>query len=558
MSGAAVDVSIAACLTEIAQANGLDTTRANDIANNLAAGPRWYGMGVPATRSSVGVTPVAETYAQGVLAFLKKELGGGRSGRKRTVVLDESKLKELLFPDGKNKSVRELNAYVSSQWRELRARLFELLLHGYLDQLLGEVDVQAANTYVARALHNSIADVVSLRSVHSDQRRVQVESRGAAGVVDLITAIDRELTYRSDSAARSGFDAARLTPGQSCVQLFEQLKGEGANLGHPTRTIIDKFIEVVNDAKDSRLNAQTRPCDQRQVEYLIRHYADQYRPILDMRELEDKLNNDEQARLPMLSRHVDRGDRVKRERGAYGAAEKPLDDAFDELDLADNPSTPTSTRTGEKEARSPLSTSAPALAAALRQMPLKELGARAMKDPGTPGALPVATEDNAAMVCAAYNRLQTEGSAQAKTRMIPGPLPLKRILEWVASNPTCIPELKGVVQCPVWNVDRTDGKWGLECTLCKAFRRTMYIEEASYNDFMAKYVNAGTGKVDPRSRAQCVVVHFQAHCRELRLAVQRAVEADPSLAWMAVPDQAGYRADLERAKAEHGVSGQRV
>ena len=145
----------------------------------------------------------------------------------------------------------------------------------YLDQLLGEVDVQAANNYVARALHNSIADVVSLRGVHADQRRVQVESRGATGVVDLITAIDRELTYRSDSAARSGFDAARLTPGQSCVQLFEQLKSEGANIGHPARTIIDKFIEVVNDAKDSRLNAQIRPCDQRQVEYLIRHYADQ-------------------------------------------------------------------------------------------------------------------------------------------------------------------------------------------------------------------------------------------------------------------------------------------
>lgn len=562
MSGAPVDVAIASCLTDIAYTNGLDAGRANGIANNLYAGPRWYGMGVPVTHSSVGVTPVSETYSQGVLSFLKKELGGGRSGRKRTIVLDEDKLKALLFPDGKGKSVREQNAYVSSQWRELRARLFELLLHGYLDQLLGEVDVEAANNYVARALHKSIADVPSLRSVYDDQRRVQVESRGATGVVDLITAIDRELTYRSDSAARSGFDSARLTPGQSCLQLFEQLKREGANIGHPMNTIIDKFIEVVNDAKDSRLNAQLRPCDQRQVEYLIRHYADHYRPIRDIRELEDKLNSDEQARRPMLPRHDERPDRSKRERGAYGASELPLSDALGELDLDDTPApTDTSTPPTPREKGKgllPLATSAPALAAALRKMPLSELSSRAKKDAGQPGALPAITEDNASVVCAAFNKLQAEGDAQAKSRLIPGPLPLRRILEWVASHPNCIPELKGVVQCTIWNVDRTDGKWGLHCTICKALRRTAYNEEATYNDFMAKYSNTATGRVDPKSRAQCVVVHFQAHCRELRLAVQRAVEADPSLAWMAIPDPAGHRAELEQAKAEHGVSGQRV
>ena len=108
-----------------------------------------------------------------------------------------------------------------------------------------------------------------------------------------------------------------------------------------------------------------------------------------------------------------------------------------------------------------------------------------------------------------------------------GPLKVDAIL---ASGE--ITKLKGVSAQPFWNARREDGKYGKDCALCSALGPE-YVDEREYNAFVKEF---GAPKNRPPQLKTTAIVHFQPYCRELRMAVGRAVSAKPSLAWMLEKD----------------------
>ena len=108
-----------------------------------------------------------------------------------------------------------------------------------------------------------------------------------------------------------------------------------------------------------------------------------------------------------------------------------------------------------------------------------------------------------------------------------GPLKVEQIL--AAGE---IAKLRGVTAQPFWNGRRTDGKYGKDCTLCRALGQD-YVDERDFNSFVKDF---GAPKTRPPELKTTAIVHFPSYCRELRMAVGRAVAAKPSLSWMLEKD----------------------
>lgn len=469
-----------------------------------------------------------------VLKFLQVEHSKIKR-RKQVDVASKTTLIDLFVPprvdgpaSGAERMTSENEAYPLNR-AKIQVKLLDIFLDSYLDSRVAG----AAHTQVLETLSSAMQQITRLATTVATRSRTALasESGSEAVIVQIIGALDQELLYLSDGAASARYNSAVFKPGLSAVGLLELLEKEGANLRIEPALIVTKFKDVLRDAKarDFHADIERREGNQEAIDYLANTFANVYNPITDLDELRQRLKDDMRACAVLT-----RADAGKRARGAF-AAQEEQQPQYQQPPTWPPPGPPQQQLppAGAQWQQPPPGpqSGVPASPSERAEAHVKAMMA-VLGSSGTQAEIngfkmPFAVADTrTAVLCCA---LAVRSKSGPYANPIPGPLDVQKI---IASG--LLPELQGVVPCPPVNKRREDGRYGLDCSLCVALTPRPFKTEATWAAFEAEFPKGLTDPDKLVRKRECIVVHYQAHCRALRQLVATAVQRDSSLAWMAV------------------------
>ena len=518
-----------AALTAACTALGIEPANFLSLAQ-----PAWYALTVHRTRSSQGVTVSTPPFQAAVLKFLQVEHSKIKR-RKQIDVANKDTLIDLFAPpraggpaSGAERMTSENEAYPLNR-AKIQVKLLDIFLDSYLDSRVAG----AAHTQVLEALSSAMQRITRLATTVATRSRTALasESGSEAVIVQIIGALDQELLYLSDGAASARYNSAVFKPGLSAVGLLELLEKEGANLRIEPALIVTKFKDVLRDAKarDFHADLERREGNQEAVDYLANTFANVYNPITDLDELRQRLKDDMRACAVLT-----RADAGKRARGAFAAQEEQqpqyLQPPTWQQPGSPQQQLPPAGPQGQQPPPAPPS-GAPASPSARAEAHVNAMMA-VLGPSGTQAEIngfkmPYAVADTRTAVLCCALAVRSKNGPYANP--IPGPLDVHKI---IASG--LLPELQGVVPCPPVNTRREDGRYGLDCSICVALSPRPFKTEATWAAFEAEFPKGITDPAKLALKRECIVVHYQPHCRALRQLVATAVQRDSSLAWMAV------------------------
>jgi len=425
-----------------------------------------------------------------------------------------------------------------------RAPIRGLLAEGRLQQIIirGE-SAQDAARYILVILIAACREA-ALTAVVDRCRTFVTDGRGDEGIEKVLDLIDTEFLQATARETRAAFEQAVWVVGTRPKEALLHLGRLGNELSLSEPAVYARWKEAIKAARDEE-GLPARTGDQEYVNRVVSRFAGSQYIFTTTRQLEADIDEDNRFKEPLRARE-EATQAIKRERRAYAAEERSGSENF-------SPTSPTtgSSPTSEdivnrlSDAMVKIMNNANSAKAVTVTAPpagedmvsrLSEAMEKIMNNANSAKAVAVAApsagEDTVGRLTGALEKIFANAAFGARPNaerfsFPEGPLKVDAIL---ASGE--IIKLKGVNAQPLWNVRREDGKYGKDCTLCRALGQE-YVDEREYNAFLKEF---GAPKNRPPQLKTTAIVHFQPWCRELRMAVGRAVSAKPSLAWMLEKD----------------------
>ena len=445
--------------------------------------PVWVESPLSRDVSSAGVHAMANTHAMALLRFLMEE--GGLRGRKekRENPAGHNELAKLFMPDTADTAGEH---HRNIAYAEQRGTLLDTLLDGhlyYLSRSCGHDAEHAANVLLKELVEGAVQ--VPALSDHVHRFRGYYNARqGHRGILSVIDDIDHEFLFTSDAEMTAEYHGIRWDVGISAVRVLEQYSRLGRTLRYEDVKTVADFRATIRRARARDGHPGTG--DQSHVNNVVDRYASVGAAHVPLKELLRSMKD-------------------------HGTAPSPLPPAGRRVGVAP-PAGVHVVVPGQSPSQPPSPTEMEALARRLAGQSVSV--AAAVANLGLP-------EDR-------MRELTATAALVDSNRLPEGPLKLLEIL----ASADCPPELKGRIPNPLWNTERTDGKYGKKCFCCHDMEPSAE-GECTNAEFKRDHGSIVGGNTALR---KWIMVHQEANCRNFRMRVANHVRKHPTLVWMLEKD----------------------